>query len=134
VLLRLDADLSEGAAYYDYAVISVEHVLPQSPNVDSVWVQWFPTPEERDKYTHCLGNLVLLSHRKNSQARNYDFDRKKERYFKSRDGISRFALTTQVLQESEWTPGVIERRQEDAMQRLGRVWNIYPSETEEGAG
>lgn len=134
VLLRLDADLSEGAAYYDYAVISVEHVLPQSPNVDSVWVQWFPTPEERDKYTHCLGNLVLLSHRKNSQARNYDFDRKKEKYFKSRDGISRFALTTQVLQESEWTPGVIERRQEDAMQRLSRVWDLYPSETEEGAG
>jgi len=124
VLLRLDSNLSEGTSYYDYSVISVEHVLPQTPKNNSIWVKWFPTPDEREKYTHRIGNLVLLSHRKNSQARNYDFDKKKEKYFKSRDGISNFALTTQVLQEKEWTADIIEKRQQDAMQRLTNLWGL----------
>ena len=33
--------------------------------------------EELTRWTHALGNLLLLSHRKNSQAQNEDFDEKK---------------------------------------------------------
>ena len=35
----------------------------------------------REKYTHRIGNLVLLPRRKNSEAQNYDFDVKKQKYF-----------------------------------------------------
>ena len=31
-------------------------------------MSWFPLHEERQKYVHRLGNLVLLSRKKNSEA------------------------------------------------------------------
>ena len=43
VLLRLDAELSKGQATYNYPTITVEHVLPQTPAQNSLWMGWFPT-------------------------------------------------------------------------------------------
>jgi hypothetical protein len=125
VLLRLDAALSEGKASYNFSNITVEHVLPQNPASNSVWVNWFSTQEERDKYVNRIGNLVLLSSYKNSQAQNYDFELKKEKYFITKKGICNFALTTQVLIEQEWTPEVIERRQKQLIDKLKEVWRLY---------
>lgn len=124
VLVRLDSALSDSEATYHYPVISVEHVLPQNPPAGSAWTQWFPSEEEREAYVHRLGNLVLLSRRKNSEAQNYDFARKKEKYFKSESGVSPFALTTQVLQEAEWTPEVVDRRQDELLQKLRIQWRL----------
>ncbi|HEX9929309.1 MAG TPA: DUF262 domain-containing HNH endonuclease family protein [Pyrinomonadaceae bacterium] len=123
VLLRLDSLLSEGEATYNYPIISVEHVLPQNPPFNSVWNRWF-TAEDKAKYVHKIGNLVLLSRKKNSQAQNYDFDKKKEKYFATRNGISPFALTTQVLQQSKWTPNIIEQRQTQILQKLRQHWRL----------
>lgn len=102
ILLRLDEALSGGGATFDFPIITVEHVLPQSPSANSKWLEWWPDEEERYANVHRLGNLALLSRRKNSQASNFDFDRKKEEYFK-RGGVSPFPLTTQVLNKEEWT-------------------------------
>jgi|ERR1019366_107352 hypothetical protein len=81
VLLRLDAYRTESGASYDYQTASVEHVLPQRPASDSRWSQLFPTREIQNRYVNRLGNLVLLSRGKNISAENYDFERKKEKYF-----------------------------------------------------
>ena len=124
VLLRLDATLSDGNASYEYASITVEHVLPQTPKIPSVWTNWFPDEEDRNRYVHKLGNLVLLSRRKNSQSRNYDFDTKKQKYFANNKGVSPFVLTTQVLQKTTWTPEVIETRQEELITTLSGLWRL----------
>ncbi|GAA3328705.1 hypothetical protein GCM10020331_073760 [Ectobacillus funiculus] len=79
MLLRLDSLLTTGQPFYDHAVITVEHVLPQTPKEGSKWLEYFDDPSQ---YVHKLGNLVLLTRVKNSQARNYDFQKeKKESYF-----------------------------------------------------
>jgi len=124
VLLRLDSALAQGEATYDYPIISVEHVLPQSPSKGSVWLKWFPMEGERAQYTHRMGNLALLSRKKNTQAQNYDFDKKKEGYFTTRKGVSPFALTTQVLQKTEWTPAIINQRQNELLQNLKTLWRL----------
>ncbi len=124
VLLRLDAALSGGEAFYNLSNITVEHVLPQNPGANSEWIQWFPTQEERERYVHRLGNLVLLSHAKNSAAQNYEFGLKKKTYFTTKTGMSPFVLTTQVLNEQEWTPEVIERRQKELIGVLKQVWRL----------
>lgn len=103
ILLRLDAWLSSGGAHYDYPIISIEHVLPQNPQPGSEWLTWFPDVAERSGWVHRLGNLMLLSRRKNSAASNYTFDYKKNVYFR-KNGISPFALTTEVLGYDEWKP------------------------------
>ena len=122
LLLRLDSLLADAGATYEYSIISVEHVLPQHPRDKSEWVRWF-TDEERTHWTHRLANLVLLSRRKNSSASNYDFNHKKERYFQ-RKGVAPFALTSQVLNVSEWTPEILERRQQSLITRLKEEWRL----------
>lgn len=124
VLLRLDTALSEGEAKYNHKAVSIEHVLPQTPEADSEWCRNFPDPEARKATVHRLGNLVLLSHKKNSAAQNYDFDKKKTKYFVSTGKVSPFALTTQVLNEKVWTLAVLERRQKDLLGRLKSLWRL----------
>ncbi len=104
LMLRLDEILAnDPGANYSHGIISIEHVLPQNPRADSQWKQDF-TPEQREYWVHRLGNLLLLNRQKNSQARNYDFERKKARYFTTLTGSAVFALTTQVLGCDKWTP------------------------------
>ena len=107
----------------EFDKVTVEHVLPQNPQADSVWLQVFPDADEREDWTHRLANLVLLSHKKNSRARNYDFTKKKTEYFR-RHGIPSFALTSQVIDKDDWTPAVLERRQRYLLDVLKKEWRL----------
>lgn len=123
VLLRLDSILADDPGVsYNHKTISIEHVLPQNPKEGSQWLEWF-SDDEREQWTHRLGNLVLLNKRKNSQARNYDFDYKKKSYF-LKNGVSVFALTTGVLQETKWTPNVVMRRHTELIRLLEDTWKL----------
>ena len=124
LLQRLDSALAGTGATYEYKVITVEHVLPRNPPAQSEWTQWYPSPALRARWTHKLGNLALLSRVKNMQAENYSFAVKKKTYFATKDGVSPFALTTQVLREQEWTPQVIERRQRELIGVLSQLWRL----------
>ncbi len=123
VLLRLDALLSDGSASYDYPTISVEHVLPQKPALNSEWMRAFPG-DLQGRWVHRLGNLVLLSRQKNRDANNYDFARKKEIYFSNRLGVSPFVVTSQVINTREWTPDVVQLRQHELVSKLASYWNL----------
>ena len=123
LLLRLDSMLADADARYDHKTITVEHVLPQTPEPGSGWVHNFPDDDERIEWTHRLANLVLLSRSKNSRAQNYEFDRKKTEYFQ-RQGVTSFALTTQVVAESEWTPKVLARRQNKLIDVIKSEWSL----------
>lgn len=123
LLLRLDTLLADAGARYDYPTITIEHVLPQNPRGNSQWLTDFPNEEERMEWTHRLANLVLLSRRKNWQALNYDFDRKKTEYFQ-RGSVAPFALTARVLAESEWTPKVLARRQRELIDAFKKEWRL----------
>ncbi|MBS3678749.1 DUF262 domain-containing protein [Ornithinibacillus massiliensis] len=124
VLLKLDSLLSDGQASYNYERITVEHVLSQNPQEKSQWTVWFPNQETRDDYVHKIGNLVLLSRQKNSQAKNYEFDKKKEKYFSSKKGVSSFVLTSQVLNEKEWTEDTLKQRQDKLLSKLIEHWRL----------
>lgn len=123
LLLRLDGLLADASATYDHKIVTVEHVLPQNPAADSEWLETFQDEELREYWTHKLANLVLLGRRKNSAASNWEFQKKKSVYFK-RQGVSTFALTSQVLAEDRWTPEVLERRQEELSRKLADEWAL----------
>ena len=126
VLLYLDWTLSNASgASYNHPIVSVEHVLPQTPAAGSQWLKWFGTPEKCTEWVHRIGNLVLLSRRKNSEANNYDFETKKTKYFQSaKTGVANFALTTQVLGVKDWTPAMLEQRQVDLLSKLKAAWRL----------
>lgn len=74
--------------------------------------------------TDQASELALLSRKKNAEAQNYDFDKKKEKYFATKKGVSPFVLTTQVLQRAEWTPAIVNQRQQELLQRLKTLWRL----------
>ena len=123
ILLRLDSLLSGGGATYDYPTVTIEHVLPQTPAANSKWIEWIPDEKDRLIWVHRLGNLALLTRKKNSSASNYEFDIKKRAYF-SKGGISPFVLTTQVLERTTWTIEDITTRQRQLLGKLEDCWEL----------
>ncbi|GLY54785.1 DUF262 domain-containing protein [Lentzea sp. NBRC 102530] len=124
VLLRLDEMLAgDPGVIYKFPVITVEHVLPQNPKDGSAWLSDF-SAEERATWTHRLANLVLLNRWKNAEVSNRDFVVKKDKYFTSGNGVSAFALTSQVIAQPEWTPAVLEARQKDLVRILAETWDL----------
>jgi len=62
--------------------ISIEHILPQNPYDGSQWKADF-SDTDRGNWTNKLGNLVLISRRKNSAQGNKEYADKKDNYFKN---------------------------------------------------
>lgn len=123
MLLRLDRALSSGGVTHDLPIITVEHVLPQNPSSNSSWTEVF-TPDQRAHWVHRLANLVLLTRRKNSGMGNKDFAIKKSGYFTGATGATPFALTSQILGQGAWTPGVLEARPKELIFHLQGLWRL----------
>ena len=124
IVLRLDSFVSDCAAKYDSRVLTIEHVLPQTVNPESDWAKNWPDEEERNKWLHKIANLLPLTKRANSEAQNYEFDVKKEKYFKGKSGTTSYALTTQVLSYPEWTPAIVEKRQKELISAFVKGWEL----------
>lgn len=124
LILRLDSFLSDGAATYDPSILTIEHVLPQTVAKDSEWAKQWPNVADQMRWLHRLANLVPLNQRRNSQAQNHDFERKKKAYFGGKQGVSSYVLTTQVLSTPAWTPAVVEERQRNLIDVLASAWSL----------
>jgi Protein of unknown function DUF262/Protein of unknown function (DUF1524)/Domain of unknown function (DUF4357) len=123
LLMRVDRLLSDASAEYQHEVVSVEHVMPQQPAPNSKWLKWVPDLEKHQSWVHRLGNLTLLSRKKNSAASNYEFEKKKTAYF-TKSGVTSFALTTQVLSFNEWTEDILQSRQTQLLTALDKHWRL----------
>ncbi|QEI04951.1 DUF262 domain-containing protein [Pigmentiphaga aceris] len=124
LILRLDSFLSDGAATYNPAVLTIEHVLPQTVAAGAGWATQWPNIADQVHWRHRLANLVPLTRRRNSQAQNHDFERKKTAYFGGKQSVSSYVLTTQVLNTPSWTPAVVEQRQRDLLEVLSNSWDL----------
>lgn len=123
VLLRLnDAFLEEGVKF-NYSRVTIEHVLPQTLPRGGKWEEWF-SESDHNRYVHRLGNLILLTGPKNHG--NDEFNEKKEEYLnKKKYGIISFPMSLQAIKnETEWTKEVIDRRQEDQLDKLKEIWRL----------
>ncbi|WP_137698242.1 DUF262 domain-containing protein [Ruminiclostridium herbifermentans] len=123
ILLRLDLYLCENSNINKCykGTVSVEHVLPQNPKEDSEWTRTFDS-NSRNELTHKLGNLVLLSRKKNSAANNIDFKEKIIKYYSN--GITDFEITREIKDYSIWNHSSIQSRQ---VKQLNRILDIYYS-------
>ena len=120
ILLRIDMSYWELENFSGYpGKITVEHILPQNPPDNSEWTRLF-TKEQRDEWTNKLGNLVLLSGRKNSRAQNYNFKKKKEVYFKEK--CTPFRITQELEKINVWN---LERLSQRHQQLINRCVSIY---------
>jgi hypothetical protein len=104
---------------------TIEHIYPQTAD-DVYWVNRFGCldPSVQHVFLHMLGNLLLLSHRKNSSLQNASFIQKAtegdERY--SVGSYSEMSVAEGAA--GEWTPDAILKRTESLLVFIGTRWNV----------
>jgi hypothetical protein len=98
---------------------TIEHIYPQTPK-DKCWIDAFSSlnKKERGRKLHTLGNLVLLSHSKNSSLGNRCFVLKKEIF--SNGSYSEI----EVSKKSAWLPSSIDERSNMLLQFLSDRWDL----------
>jgi hypothetical protein len=120
LLLRIDREFWELENFPGYpGTVTVEHILPQNPPQNSQWTKAF-TEKDMYEWTNRLGNLVLLSGRKNSQAQNYDFEKKKQVYFGQKG--TAFKITQQLQNYPIWNPTTIKARHKQLVDIAEKVF------------
>ncbi len=104
-----------------YGTMSVEHILPQTPKDNSQWKIDF-TDEQREEWTHKLGNLVLISRRKNTGQGRLDFADKKTKYFKN--SIESFPNSLRIMQKPRWKQDDLESNHKELINLLKNHYGI----------
>ena len=95
--------------------LHLEHILPKT--LTPSWKETF-TSDEIQQWTDSIGNLTLLSLRKNVQAKNNNFEEKKNAY-RDKDNVSTsYVITQQVLEESQWNVVSLQRRKERLLDKV----------------
>jgi hypothetical protein len=114
ILMRLDMLRSEAnQARYEVKNINIEHILPQTIK----GTQWDWKSNSHKAHVHKLGNLTLLSCKKNIGAKNWLFNQKKAQYFLKDNVSTPFVTTTDLHTYTEWTREDFWHRH-DALLRL----------------
>ena len=117
LLLKLEYLMTDNTVHLSsYKTISVEHILPQNPSINSQWRNDF-TDEEREFWTHKIANLVLISKRKNSKLSNLDYEDKKEKYLNERIDVFKGSKVF-IDKNLKWTVDVLQKRQEKLVNML----------------
>jgi hypothetical protein len=83
--------------------LHVDHILPQKWQGNAYWTKVWDA-EKADALLNTLGNLALLTGRKNISASNNDFSTKKSIYNgKGLDGKTAFVTTQIITENDDWT-------------------------------
>lgn len=106
--------------------VSIEHILPRNPSPGSEWLKIF-NESEREELTDKIGNLMLISRRKNSSLNNYDFKFKKEKYFK--ENIELFSNSIRIYKDnSNWSPDSLKRNHLFLLKEIAKEYGFSLSE------
>jgi hypothetical protein len=115
---------------------TIEHILPQTPT-DEYWLARF-SPEDRERLTHDLGNLVLTED--NSSYLNHSFDRKRGQPGDRRpngDLVPCYANSILFQERAlaglpEWTPAAVTHRRKELLAWARQRWHVDEVAAAEG--
>ena len=132
---RINSFLSDVGTSLPFDKLSIEHVLPQNPTHDNdsdagpQWEEWW-NRDEREKWTHRLGNLIPLSLTRNISAQNFTFRHKLRVYLDGKDNTTAAsAFLTRIFQDGpngQWTPEKVEQNQIFLLKKCVESWDLYP--------
>lgn len=123
ILLKIDMSyLGNTTKLNPPDMISVEHILPQTPELSSLWCKDY-SDEDREKWTNRLGNLIFLSRRKNTAQSNYDYTRKRDKYF--RGNIELFSNSVRIMKDyPAWELKDLKKNHEEMLVRTLGFYGI----------
>lgn len=104
ILLKLDYIFNDNITtkWSGFNQITVEHILPQTPEASSQWKKDF-TDIERTELTNKIGNLILLGRGKNASQGRLDYIQKHQKYFANNINIFPNSLRVFNKYIATWT-------------------------------
>ncbi|GHT30791.1 hypothetical protein AGMMS49574_11300 [Bacteroidia bacterium] len=123
VLLKLDLLYHGHTSQFNVPeTISIEHILPQNPAIDSQWKIDY-SDIQHSEWINKLGNLVLISRRKNSSQSNKDYADKKDKYFKK--NIEVFANSIRIYNDYPmWRVIDLERNHKEVIFKIKQGFGL----------
>ncbi|MBN2826087.1 MAG: HNH endonuclease, partial [Campylobacterales bacterium] len=117
ILVNIENQIANSDYSYDENGATIEHILPQSIEIDSKWSENF-SDEEMENFNSRLGNYLLLEVDKNREAGNRYFDEKIEVYKTSS------YLMTKDFNYKEWNSEKIKQHQKEFAKIAKSIWKI----------
>lgn len=116
ILARLEK--FESGASVDEASLTLEHILPDSPN-EAEWHYWDEL--KISQYHYRLGNMTLLEYERNKDLGNRSFTEKKAAYT-----LSSVPMTKHIAEkkDDQWTEDDIENRQQKMAAEAKGIWKF----------
>ncbi len=109
--------------------LHLEHILPQTivekDGTKTVWCKGFETKEKHQQFLHRLGNLTILSLKKNEEIKNFAFDIKKQSYYNKGNKISNIVLNHELADYDTWIDKDIIDRENKLKERILKKLNIF---------
>lgn len=122
VLTKIEEQLNDSSITIAYSNLSIEHILPKTPT-EHYWTSRFKS-DDRTKWTNNLGNLSLISVRKNSQASNYSFIDKIDVYFKADGKASNLSMVNNLKVYKNWNVTTIKERNIELLNVFLKALNL----------
>lgn len=122
ILAKIEEQMNDSSISIDFGNLSIEHIFPQTPT-DIYWTSRFST-DEKLKLTNNLGNLSLITVRKNSQAKNYEFATKINVYFQGDGQASNLAMVNELATLDNWNPDNIRKRNKKLLNHFLKAVNL----------
>ena len=103
--------------------LQIEHILPTGWNKNEDWKKKWDE-SQATYWVNRLGNLTLLSGKKNVVATNDSFGKKKIAYKKTHGGMTAFMITQEVATEDTWTAVEAKKRHAQIKQEIFEILEI----------
>jgi len=125
LLILVEYGQTDESVFIEYSRnLHVDHILPEEWEKKSYWKKRW-SKEKADYWLHKLGNLTLLSGRKNIRASNEEFPKKRKIYKgKGLDGTTSFEITKRIIKSSSWTEKEVRKRQRWLIKETKRILRI----------
>ncbi len=123
LLMLLEYKYQDNNIAKEFSKISIEHILPQNPKMESNWCVDF-TEEDRVNTTHKVGNLCIIGAKKNTALGNLDYIEKRTKYFQK--NIGNFARTLKIYNDypTQWKLTDFNKNQEQTISDLKDIFGI----------
>ncbi len=103
--------------------LQVEHILPGKWSTNPAWKKLWDE-ESATRWLNKLGNLTLLSGKKNVVATNDAFNKKKSVYKKAHGGLTAFEITKEIADMDDWAEKNVKSRHGELKQEIIKILQV----------
>ena len=125
LLMRMQGHLAGAPSDIGPDDLTLEHILPETMSRKSEWRNGFDD-RQHQHYWRSIGNMMLIGRKANHEGRNAPFTKKLELYRQDRLASS-LAINAEVLQASDWTPKMIQAREDRMLDIARSMWGLEGS-------